>query len=309
MLALPPSMIAVKLLGPPIPPTLLVIRYTPKPTHFCGSTVRLQDLLGVAPQFSGASDINNHGQVVGWSTTNPIEDTFFIDPFLWSGGVIKDLGTFGGIYPPGVANSINDWGVIVGIAPLRIGVSAGFIYFNGVMTDMGIGSDKEPRSINNFNRVVGNVNIGNTSYPAYQVFLWHNGNLRLIPTLGRTQNYVSSSRAINDWGEVVGTSNLAGDAVYHAFIYVAGKTYDLTPSDTGSSQAVAINRWNLVVGNDSGGIFLLQVGGKVRHLNDLLDSSGAGWVGLSAVGINDLGQIAGNGTHNGLRRPFLVSPY
>ncbi len=45
----------------------------------------------------------------------------------------------------------------------------------------------------------------------------------------------------------------------------------------------------------------------MRDLNDLIDP-GSGWVLTGGVGINDLGQIAGNGIHNRLQRPFLLSP-
>lgn len=53
--------------------------------------------------------------------------------------------------------------------------------------------------------------------------------------------------------------------------------------------------------------FLWQAGDKMRDLNDLIDP-GSGWVLTGGVGINDLGQIAGNGIHNRLQRPFLLSP-
>jgi hypothetical protein len=34
----------------------------------------------------------------------------------------------------------------------------------------------------------------------------------------------------------------------------------------------------------------------------------AGWSNIRVAAINDLGQIAGTGNHNGIRRPFLLSP-
>ena len=80
------------------------------------------------------------------------------------------------------------------------------------MHDLGIGNGSVATSINNFNQVVGSVS-GATS----RIFLWHNGRVRFLPTLGGTNSF---SPAINDFGLIVGTSDLAGDAVRHAFIYV-----------------------------------------------------------------------------------------
>jgi hypothetical protein len=43
-------------------------------------------------------------------------------------------------------------------------------------------------------------------------------------------------------------------------------------------------------------------------LNDCLDDSGAGWTLGDAMAINDLGQIVGNGWHEGTIHAFLLTP-
>ena len=76
--------------------------------------------------------------------------------------------------------------------------------------------------------------------------------------------------AINVFGQVVGYSNITGNAETHAFF-----------SD---------------------------VTGSMLDLNDLIPA-GSGWVLREARGINDLGQIAGTGTNPiGQTEAFLLTP-
>jgi probable HAF family extracellular repeat protein len=67
-----------------------------------------------------------------------------------------------------------------------------------------------------------------------------NGNVKLLPTLGGTS---ATAVAINNFGQVHGTSQIKGDAVYHAFLYTNGKMADL-----GSFTPTSFNLFNQVVG-------------------------------------------------------------
>ncbi|NIR03362.1 MAG: PEP-CTERM sorting domain-containing protein, partial [Gemmatimonadales bacterium] len=53
---------------------------------------------------------------------------------------------------------------------------------------------------------------------------------------------------------------------------------------------------------------LWDADGGMSDLNDLLDGSATGWTLASAEGINNLGQIAGVGFHDGQVRAFLLTP-
>ena len=51
----------------------------------------------------------------------------------------------------------------------------------------------------------------------------------------------------------------------------------------------------------------LYTKGKMKDLNGMIPSN-SNWVLTEATGINDAGQIVGNGTHNGAQRAFLLNP-
>ena len=100
---------------------------------------------------SGASGINNAGQVVGWSSpdaTNFSSNSIAPDEhaFLWQNGAMTDLGTLGGTPDNSAAFAINNAGQVVGwsdITPLtgtdRYSFEHAFLWQNGTMTDLGLG--------------------------------------------------------------------------------------------------------------------------------------------------------------------------
>jgi hypothetical protein len=66
--------------------------------------------------------------------------------------------------------------------------------------------------------------------------------------------------------------------------------------------ANAINDHGVIVGNPA---FRYQ-GSSVIDLNSLV--AGSGWTLLTATGINNSGQIVGQGIINGTRRGYLLTP-
>jgi probable HAF family extracellular repeat protein len=74
--------------------------------------------------------------------------------------------------------------------------------------------------------------------------------------------------------------------------------------------AVAVNDNGQAVGSSccqNGSQAVLFAGGTVTDLNTLIPP-GSGWVLGQASGINDAGQIVGEGIHNGVLRGFVMSP-
>src|SRR5687767_7722447 len=79
--------------------------------------------------------LNNTGAVTGFAFTSSGEQ----HAFLFSGGVLQDLGTLGGLFSSAVyyGNALNDSGVVTGNADLPDDApDHAFVYQNGVMTDL-----------------------------------------------------------------------------------------------------------------------------------------------------------------------------
>ncbi len=102
----------------------------------------MQDL-GALPtgQSSGATGINNLGQIAGWAEVNGYADMDYHyghnHAFLYSaGGPMQDLGTLGGL--SSCAYGINDSGQVVGYATNAAGYSHAFLFTgSGPMQDLG----------------------------------------------------------------------------------------------------------------------------------------------------------------------------
>ena len=97
-----------------------------------------------------------------------------------------------------------------------------------------------------------------------------------------------------------------------AFLYADGAGMaDLGTLGGRDSVAYAINGAGQVVGtadtrSEGKRAFLWSPGGGMVDLNGLIDRA-AGWVLTQARGINDTGQIVGQGLHNGQPRAFRLT--
>jgi probable HAF family extracellular repeat protein len=105
---------------------------------------RVRDLGTLGGKQSRPFDINEGGQIVGWSTTGTTAkggSSLVWHAFLWQSGKMRDLGTLGGEFS--VAVSTNDHAQIVGlastgsIAPDRGPVIHASVWQDGKMTDLG----------------------------------------------------------------------------------------------------------------------------------------------------------------------------
>ncbi len=235
------------------------------------------------------SGINSSGQVVGasYAASGGISHAF-----LYSNGIVTNLGTLGGARS--WAAGINDNGQVVGSAytTLQNGVSDqhAFIYSNGTMTDLGTlgGTGSAACAINNLGQVVGISCIKGSDVMDHG-FIYSNGTMT---DLGKFE-----PSAINDAGQVVGTCG------GHAFLYSNGTMTDLgTLGDNIShnSGAYDINAGGQVVGwtntPKQNGYYhshaFLYSNGTMTDLGTLQNL----WAGADslACGINSSGQVVGN---------------
>lgn len=162
--------------------------------------------------------------------------------------------------------------------------------------------------------------------PTYQATKWVNG----VPIdLGRLGGKGSAALAINDAGMIVGRSmtdqswTVAYDVNHHveAAVWREGVIQRLDNLGGRYSEATALNNRGQVVGSsnlpDAWGVgpfnrAVIWDGSKVQDLNKLIgeDVRQAGWVLLTATGINDRGWIVGHARNmlNGDRHAFLLKP-
>ncbi|MFI5335261.1 MAG: PEP-CTERM sorting domain-containing protein [Opitutales bacterium] len=240
---------------------------------------------------SVGTGINNSGSIVGFLSNS------YSSGILYSGGVLSDLGHFGGTQAE--LFGINDSGVIVGNL-YTTGASAALI--GGAVPGIGNlgGNYVNAVAINNSGWVAGSSSITTGVNPQYHAYLYNGTATIDLGTL--VPGGTSSASALNNAGTVVGYSDGNG------FIYSNGvmTMIDSLPAANGGDP-LAINNLGQVVGVSGSHAFLYGASTGTLDLNSLVTGY-PGWVLQEAVGINDSGQIVGYGTVYGAQAAFLLTP-
>jgi probable HAF family extracellular repeat protein len=251
----------------------------------------LQLLAALSSSDSYAMGINSAGVVAGTAYVNGQPHGV-----IWNGSSITDLGA--GIFVTG----INDPGAVIG------GNDHAFILINGVYRDLGVlpGGDWSSASgINQSGTVVGDSSVSSGNFRG---FVWNpQSGMVELGTLGGLNSHATG---INNGGEVVGHASLAS-GYEHAFSAVGAAMTDLGTLGE-NSYAYGISDSGTIVGyswpaNSDNPHAFVYLNGIMIDLNSLVPS-GAGWELLEAYGINNAGQIVGEGLLNGQSHAFRLDP-
>ena len=216
-------------------------------------------------RWSHAFGNNDRGQVAGDMRV----DSGAWHALLYQNGKAKDLGTLDGTNS--FAFAVNDAGQVVGEADTFIPgkgfpSNRAFIYRDGKMEDLGsLGyfctrpeEDSEEEycferssatDINNREQITGFSSTENQGYQ--HAILITKGEMQDLGPLGGNPSW---GQAVNDSGQVVGSSLTTGDAAYQAFLYDRETMYDLKdlvidpPAGFSMWDALDINNFGQIVG-------------------------------------------------------------
>lgn len=228
----------------------------------------MRDLGALAEGYSSlAAGINDRGGSIGASQTG-LRDPF---PFPqnravgWIGRRMINLGTVeGGSNSIGI--SINNLGQMVGISDngvpdpfsfFQVGIQIRtFFWEHGHLQDIGTlgGPDsipgpgctnERPRSIvgTSYTSFTPNADTG---VPTQHPFLWENGNMTDLGSLGGTLTF---GQCANNRGDVIGESTLPGNLLNHAFLWHRGRMQDLGTLGGDNSEAIWMNDSGVIVGS------------------------------------------------------------
>jgi probable HAF family extracellular repeat protein len=257
--------------------------------------------------------INDRGWIAGGSQTggiDPITGGRAGHAVLWRNGKITDLGTLGEDLSEAFA--VNNRGQAVGFSlngipdPVSIPQfvqptqTRAFLWQNGVMQDLGTlcdgdgvcGLDAAATVINASGQIAGfsatnQTPNATTGAPTVRPFLWKNGRMIDLGTLGGTLSAVDGPAVVlNNRGQVGGTSTLKGDMTYHPFLWERGVMTDLG-----------------TLGGDTGFVTFISDSGDVIGTADLPGPSGSqshhGFLWRNGVK-TDLGSLGGTSHAEGV---------
>jgi probable HAF family extracellular repeat protein len=284
---------------------------------FVWQNCTMKDLGTLGGSQASAQSISKQGAIVGWSLNAAGRKRAFAYGGGF-GGLMTDLGGVTNLNQAAMA--VSGWQIPVGVESVpAIPTNADPVwYFNGrtyalpqvlVYPPSGYANIQNVTDVNDILQVTGYLTVSGSQigYVSASSFgAWTR--IQGIPGFGNLVPY-----AINENGHVVG-GQYSDPFHPHAFL---SKNANLPAADLktlggDNSTAYGVNSNDWVVGFSdssptSGPLAFLYNGTTMIDLNTRL-VNGAGWKLLNATGINDSGQIIGNGTYNGQQRAFLLLP-
>ena len=254
-----------------------------------------------------ARGLNASGQVTGAEVGLTTSDDF--KPYRWTSASGAVMLT--GCCDTQRGNDINDAGVVTGTTQQSAIVGTrGFVAVGTSMVTLSIlpGADAELNAgalaINNAGQIVG---FSPTATFTTHAVLWSaEGVIQDLGTLGGSN---SAARDINASGQVIGSSQIAGDAATHFFLWSSGS--GMQDLNTLISPAIT----SVVEINDAGQITGTYTTGGQSHAflytpgSGLVDLGTLGGTSSAPTGLNNNGQVVGTSTTaGGAAHAFLWTP-
>jgi probable HAF family extracellular repeat protein len=269
-----------------------------------------ESIPGLDLVLSDTTGVNTSGDLTGFVQTSTDPWTLQAIRYTDCCG-LELLGSLGG---SSHGYGINRWGQVAGwsYAGSVFNIRAFIATPGEPMRDLGTlgGFSSFGSSINDAGQVAGHAETGSGRWHAF----------RYTPgigmqDLGTPADIFMFAGGINAAGQVVGRMDRSGTAT-HAFRYTDGiGLQDLHTMPVGGSVAAGINDAGAVVGYvflpgaTAPHAFLYTDDGGMMDLNTLIEP-GSGWVLNFAWGINNAGEIVGQGTYGDERTPraFKLTP-
>jgi probable HAF family extracellular repeat protein len=199
---------------------------------------------------------------------------------------IAALPTLGG--PVVVVNSLSPNGLLTGYSQTANNDTHAFLFSSGVMTDLTpMNAFSQGISVNSSGQVAGDMFSEEFQIHAFQ---FSNGTVTDLGTLGGS---FSLAAAINESGQVVGSSMTLDDFTFQAFLSHEGSMISLGTLGGSSSTAHAINASGQVVGESTIEFDIESHGFLGDGTNDLTDLGTLGGFYSAAYALNDLGVVVG----------------
>lgn len=240
-------------------------------------------------------------------------------PFLWQNGVMNPLPALGG--NNGAANQINGQGVVVGVAenatPDSTCSSGGpqkfefkpVVWQNGAVRELPTypgDPDGSAHAVNYLGQAAGGSGVCSPFNPIWltnlqplHALLWESGKAIDLGNLGGTGHGDGiTALNLNSRGQVIGSSDLPGDASFHAFLWTRATGMQDLGALQGdvSSAAIGINDLGQIVGVSLDVSFnpraFLRQGRELIDLNTLVPAGSPLYL-ATACSIDDAGAIIG----------------
>jgi probable HAF family extracellular repeat protein len=239
-----------------------------------------------SPTSGEALDVNGSGQVLATWWVQRQDGSLVEQDGVWDHGRMHLAPP---VLAPGSAEAINDRGEVMASLP---GQRAAVWQVGGGVTELGDpgGDWSAPFAINDAGQVAGTVPRTDAhGRSVHHLVLWTDGVPRDLGSIGGAM--VSSVRAMNDRGDIVGTHE-GPDGSWRGFVWTGGRIVDL--GDLGGDVTpVDVNEAGQVVGHANTGeygtphAFVWQDG----VMTDLAAATGHDW--SYARDIDEHGRIAG----------------